>query len=111
MTPVERLNAAIEKLQTLKAESTPAPWAATRHGVETVPERDPHRFDIMSETIAHTELLHADTELIVSLHRTIDPLIVILMGEVDRVVRLNHPRTEPHSHALALADAILGGAS
>jgi hypothetical protein len=84
---IERLEAAIERLEALRAESTPAPWAATRHGVETVPEFDLHRFDDMPETIARTELLRADADLIVTLHRTINAQLAILRREVSRLTR------------------------
>lgn len=50
--------------------ATDGPWEPTRHGVETVPPDDLHRFDIMAEQVARTDftvdaefIAHARTDL------------------------------------------------
>ena len=45
--------------------ATPGPWVYDKvSGVETVPEFDLHRFDIMPETVARIDLRHEDGEFI-----------------------------------------------
>jgi hypothetical protein len=78
-TVIDEFQAAIEKLRAQKSASTPAPWASGGRGyVETVPEFDLYRFDVMSETVARAELLDEDADLIVTLHATLDAQLEIL---------------------------------
>ncbi|GAA1737069.1 hypothetical protein [Microcella frigidaquae] len=121
MTPVERLRAAIEKLESMRAACTPGDW-----DFESMPETGESRiyseadgFAFMSATTVTFfpvpgGMKPNDAELIVTLHRTIDAQISILRaalaraeakiagGGVERAVWSNA------RDALALADAILG---
>ncbi len=121
MTPVERLQAAIEKLESMRAACTPGDW-----DFESMPETGESRiysgadgFAFMSATTVTFfpvpgGMKPNDAELIVTLHRTIDAQISILRavlaraevkiagGGVERAVWSNA------RDALALADAILG---
>ena len=87
MTPEQRLQAAIEKLEALRGAGTPAPWTTT-WGSATVPAAD--------------DLGSGDADLIVTLHRTIDAQLAILYRALNR----NAPERDA---AEMLADAILGG--
>jgi len=120
--PVERLTAAIEKLERLKAESSLGPWKATdRRGV---PALAPYEADIdalgLSEAVdwrVADVIFASDAELIVTLHRTIDAQLAILRRVLDIVTPIDGQASYdigPGSRvgqALALADTILGGQS
>jgi len=59
--------------------ATPGPWAVDELGdVETVPEFDLHRFDIMPETIARTELRKEDGEFIAHVRTDIPALLAMV---------------------------------
>lgn len=113
MTPVERLNAAFEKLEELRAASTQPtggkawiqgrPW---RH-YEQATEVYTGEMDVDSQDVVHGLPEPADAELICTLHRTIDAQVSILMANR---ADAEYGR-EPSLLALNLADAILGGAS
>lgn len=118
MTPVERLQAAIEKLERLKAESTPGPWSVNVHhnAMHSAEFRAPGPWNGFMLVAAHVN--DADPDLIVTLHRTINAHLAILQFGVQRqkaVDWLNRPGSDKHVEAarleLALADAILGGGS
>jgi len=54
-------NPRLNEIQARLDAATPGPWAVDELGdVETVPEFDLHRFDIMPDTIARTELRKED---------------------------------------------------
>ena len=101
MTPAERLQAAIEKLETLRAQT----GYYQSHGwlVENVTVG--FEYDPREEQAPLT-----NDELIVTLHRTIDAQLAWLRDQRDRVARdLNQVSIDFHyRYALALADAILG---
>lgn len=125
--PVGRLNAAIEKLETLKAESTPGPWhhwpeagAVEIYSSWRDPEDRPSSETVIVSSVrprlgwGHDiyEPDEPNAELIVVLHRTVDAQLAIL-----RAAQLEHtdamtPIEKPYwDAALALADAILGSDS
>lgn len=107
MSPVERLQAALEKLEALKAESTQGEW-----GVESLPETGESRihsevdgFAFMGATSVTFYpvpggLKPTDAELIVTMHQSIDAQLSILRFAVDGLYDL--------PEFIALADAILG---
>lgn len=111
MTPVERLQAAIDKLEKFKAESTPGPWSVNVHhnAMHTAEFRAPNPFNGFMLVAAHTN--DADPELVVALHRTIDPQLAILRAEFERTSTPLVPGMYAivEEHVLALADAILSG--
>ncbi len=114
MTPVERLQAAIVRLESLREEAPPGPW---EHWPSQSSRRLYSGLDL-DHPISAEEVLRADskysTQLIEVLHRTIDAQLTILRhelaraeakiagGGVERAVWSNARDT------LALADAILG---
>lgn len=113
MTPVERLQAAIEKLETLKTESTPGPWSVNVHhnAMHSAEFRAPNPFNGFMLVAAHTN--DVDPELIVTLHRTIDAQIAVLDNTLVRYAKLDpsgewEPRAPGGVIAMSLADAILG---
>lgn len=105
MNAKEKLEAAITKLEDLKAASTPGPWDVAQH----------YSFD--SDAISYggdapgvfatfSEAIEEDAELIVTLHRTIDAQLAILLSCTHL---RGFPATPTERDVLALADAILGG--
>jgi len=127
MIPVERLNAAIEKLEALKAGSTQGLWEALpadeyvpREGELDIFGPDDEFLDYRSERALRPDGPYAedagyfrrpdDARLIVTLHRTIDAQLAIL-EQGQRYVRVGLRFGAIETTALALADAILGGAS
>ena len=102
VTVVERLEAAIAKLEQLKADGTLGPW-----NVDMIPETGECRvvrffefFGSHLEEVTNGGSIQPDAELIVTLHRTIDAQLAILRAGLSDGAPLH---TE-----LALADAILG---
>jgi len=121
MTPTERLQAAIDKLQALKADSTAGEW-----GFESLPETGESRIhseaDGFSFMAATTVTFYPvpggvkpkDAELIVTLHRTIDAQLAILegaLGEASLWITEQGEEWRVDVRAVALADAILGSTS
>ena len=104
MTPTERLQAAIEKLEALQAQTTQAPWSVV--GGEVVRDAGGLR-TIQSLWVADIDPTVPDADLIVTLHRTIDAQLAILRDGRDVTTREG---IYLHESAVALADAILGGA-
>lgn len=123
LTPLARISAAIEKLERLKAESTPGPWASVQDGQHATLVRRPPK----SENAIHTPAdipLHwdggygydptmeaSDADLIVTLHRTVEvQLETLRMAE--HAERQGWGGGSKFAHmALRLADAVLGGES
>lgn len=108
MTPQERLQAAIEKLEALVRLGSDGPWNADRltAGRATVISNG------VGRSVAHY-VEENDAERIVTLHRTIDAQLAILRSELDFVARCGWP-TQPFPErlaVLALADAIRGSES
>lgn len=105
---VERLEAAIDKLETLKQESFDGPWVANHpFSYSWITGA---RYAGMQSKIAD-RVRKPDAELIVTLHRTIDAQLAILRDNLERYSR--NPDKEPVAptgkNAVALADAILSG--
>ena len=127
MTPVQRLQAAIEKLEALKAEISPGAWtlfgsSTFGYGIERGYDAD----DPSAGTIvvARYEVADAEAELIITLHRTIDAQLEVLRSAADFLTNAErewpapiwdrHPELRDRLEGLlrfevALADAILGG--
>lgn len=113
LTPLARISAAIEKLERLKAESTPGVWEVPITG-------RPEALAWDGSTPVYSTLIEderrllnpADAELIVTLHRTIDAQIAVLAREKHSCRRFgDHRDATPNPDILALADSILGGES
>ncbi len=103
MTSVERIQAAIEKLEHLKSETTPAPWMVDKWRgclIVTTPTNDMVADRVYSAEVA---------ELIVTLHGTIDAQLAWLRYAVSLEATVQPP-ADFRAFALALADAILGSA-
>lgn len=127
MTPAEKIQAAIEKLETLKAESTgPNPWIIDRDFPHIVmhPDKPGNSWD--GQVVADTgtdelglPITPADARAIVTLHRTIDAQLAILRAGLHKVKVWTNPYEwkeqdglappDGWSTYLALASAILGG--
>lgn len=102
MTPVERLQAAIEKLEALRRERGYVEhngWLA-----EEVPG------DTLRYTFEDLSPVTND-ELIVTLHRTIDAQLAILRHAISEYEPRDDTMTFITEDGLALADAILGSDS
>jgi hypothetical protein len=104
VTPIKRLQAAIAKLEQLKAASTPGPWSVNLHhnSMHSAEFRAPAPWNGFMLVAVHGN--DADPALIVTLHRTIDAQLRVLaygatvVGDIPEAV-------------MELADAILGGES
>ena len=121
MNAVETIQAAIEKLERLKAKSTPSPWTAMEYdsnpGDQGVPIIGGGEIGSMeghltayTMTLGSEEQSVIDAELIVVLHRTIDAQLVILRAEHEFADRYGWPPNpfQERLNVLALAVAILG---
>lgn len=108
MNAVETLGAAIHKLETLKAAGTEGEWWMNpiERG-EVFIEGDPAAGEYPLAEVHE----HADAELIVTLHRTIDAQLAILRAALDDFERYGSKPSKFFENDLALADAILGGES
>lgn len=103
MTPLERLQTAIDKLEQLKAESTPGGWDILDGGDRFIAWHDTAESTGFEYIVAEPVEFEceADADLIVTLHRTIDAqLSVLALGAV-----MVGPIPD---NILALADAING---
>lgn len=114
-TSLARISAAIEKLEQLKAESTPGPWRAERdetvstlESFVTIPNSThPDRWDELHWDAGYGNnpvMLSADADLIVTLHSTI-PFTLTTLAQAKHDLEQGRGAAQ---HALALADAILG---
>jgi hypothetical protein len=80
----------LDGIKTTLAAATPGPWVYDKvSGVETVPEFDLHRFDIMPETVARIDLRHEDGEFIAAAPATVARLTTAL----EAVLELHTPDT------------------
>ena len=125
MSAVETIQAAIERLETLRDKSTPRPWTAMEYdsnpGDQGVPiigggeigSMDGH-LTAYTMTLGSEEQSVIDAELIVILHRTIDAQLEILQECRDFYANsqaIGMPDTEMaeyYGNTVALAAAILG---
>lgn len=110
MTAVERLQAAIEKLESMREEAPPGPW---EHWPSQSSRRLYSGLDL-DHPISAEEVLRADskysTQLIEVLHRTIDAQLLMLRTVLDAANIERNWDTLVYTEAtLALADAILAG--
>jgi hypothetical protein len=123
MNAAETIQAAIEKLETLKADTSPAPWFATEDTLYTAETWKGPRGRIAPRPIFMAEgnwvagyvHIEADAELILALHRTIDAQITILRRDLDirvdyiaRGILAKWEEAVERAAALDLARAILG---
>jgi hypothetical protein len=107
---VERLEAAITKLETLRAESTPGRWVAEDESFNGPYVRAWFDNEFNGNTgIAGTRHGMPDADLIVTLHRTIDAQLAILRAARDDFERFGRKPSKFFENDVALADAILGG--
>lgn len=99
---MERLQAAIEKLEQLKADAVAGPW----HKEMVLGGGNDLLYAIVPTTVVPvigSTLRESDHDLIVTLHRTIDAQLAILRFAVDGLYDL--------PEFIFLADAILGSDS
>ena len=112
MTPVERVEAAILRLETLQADSTPGPWKK---------EESPcmnGAFDVLSVFgyVSYGDVgaleNETDADLIATLHSTVDPMLAILRDTLDLfrdpILIFMGREEQVFAAQLALADSILG---
>ena len=131
MNPVEKLQAAIEKLERLRAATEPvrhdSEWVVDYQVGETmrfITVLDSHNGGYDGLIVAEQITSEARAQLIVTLHRTIDAQLAILRSSIawferaeqDWPFAATHPglaeaTQKVLSVELALADAILGGDS
>lgn len=126
--PVEKLQAAIEKLQALKAASTPGPLYAQNAGdvftdlgapnAQGVNAEHNDAWHVASFMSGQNEMPYREEEanraLYLTLHCTIYAQLEILRFAVKRlkaITTLTGLHLQAHEHEVALADAILGGDS
>ncbi len=115
MSAVERLQAAIEKLEALKRASDDGPW--------TIGDESPTHADLFVVACEGgngdvTDYIdRGNAYLIVTLYRTLDAQLAILRDSAERYSKFppaREPDWQPKApstvNALALADAINGGA-
>lgn len=107
MTEVERLEAAIEKLETLKAGSAQGEWQFAADGSESAIYDNDTGYELaLIPEMFMAGNFAANADLIVTLHRTIDAQLGIL-----RAARVVYGSGIAVPEWMTLADAILGGGS
>ena len=116
MTPLARVEAAILRLETLKADSTPGPWENLRDsdsdlGFGPIMESLVTARDDDSVLDWGSGVREPDATLIVTLHVTIDPILDYLRDDAKRMKVEQNQDGIPlyYRHSLALADAINAG--
>jgi hypothetical protein len=114
----ETITAAIQKLETLKAETTPAPWHYWTDDLNGDVDlwHDQERRHWIANLGRHEDArVYRDADLIVTMHRAIDPVLMILRDNVGGAHDFDIGATpdDPYATktALALAHAILGDPS
>lgn len=74
--------------------ATPGPWADGGNGyVEIAPEFDLHRFDVLPETVARTELRNEDANFIANARADVPYLLALAQDQqnkLDRIIELAH---------------------
>ena len=117
MNAVERLEAAIEKLETLKVASddnpAPAVWRVSPHGEWGVDIVSRYPSDEKDNEVIAERVYTPDADLIVTLHRTIDAQLAILriLHAAWQIWGITEHGRRMKVNVVALADAILGGDS
>jgi hypothetical protein len=106
MSAVEEIQAAIDKLTKLKTESTPGAWGGRVSilGIIRV-QTDDHY--IVAEVYGDEDDALCNTDLIVTLHRTIDAQLAILTNARDWWN--SWPKGDIDADVVVLARAINGG--
>jgi hypothetical protein len=104
VSPVQRIEDAIQRLETLKAESTPGPWL-----VSPCSCGEGH-FEIADEQgfyVADAAINGTDAHLIVTLHATIDAQLSLFEAAIFNIKASKHGFTHATvAAAIRLADAI-----
>ena len=110
MNAVERLGAAIAKLEQLKAEGTSSPWVGRTNilGIRRLMDSEGGVLAEMFDATDHGDESFENTDLIVTLHRTIDAQLAILKAAREDCAKFGRKPSEFFENDLALADAILG---
>ena len=119
MTDLETIQAAIVKLEMLKAEGTSGPWTAMEYdsnpGDQGVPIIGGGEIGSMeghltayTMTLGSEERSVIDAELIVTLHRTLDAQLAILRAAQDDYNQYGEKPSKFFANDVALARAILG---
>ena len=112
MSAVEEIQAAIDKLTKLKAESTPKPWHDWEDdltGEVDLWHDQEQRLHIANFGIAGMPRGEVDAELIAVLHRTIDAQLAILHHAIDEYEPRDDTMSFITEDGLTLARAINGG--
>lgn len=113
MTAAETIQAAIDRLEQLKADSTPGEWVTSIEGLSRPRGLDikAGRVWVASDGDGYQGAIgnHADAELIVALHRTIDATLELLRWQMEGFFPGGDPFID--EDGLAFARAILGEAS
>ena len=117
MTAAQEIQAAIEKLTTLKEQSTPGPWGWDSQGIvqsfDISVQVGKHEWERIG-VVAPEHVRDADAELIITLHRTIDAQLEILRLHLDSLTNPDYDHEEDedferdYSDILDLARAING---
>ena len=108
MTPIQKVEAAILRLETLKTESTPRPWHDWTDDLTNevdVWHDQEARCHVANFGVAGECGVLADAELVSTLHSTIDPMLELLRGAARYMAATGD---YAHDVVLVLADAILG---
>lgn len=111
MTPVERLQAAIQKLERLQSSTSLGEWWRTPASILDGQTRVFAANGLIDDQQVCAEVAPADADLIVTLHRTIDAQLTVLRIALAWAVAM--AGKEPHTsgyveNGLVLADAING---
>lgn len=107
MTAIEALERAISKLETLRDEACGLPWTSA----DQSPSMDGRNWVIRTEGVAGMRITahdyghYGNVELIVTLSRTVEPMLALLSKMLDAARATDG---EAHPDVLALARAILG---
>lgn len=107
MTPVERLQAAIEKLEQMRDFDDTGAWVVDVSN--SIVDADGN--------VVAADLTERDATVIITLHRTIDAQLALFrealeFSENSQAIGMGHDELEEYyGNVRALADAILGGDS
>jgi hypothetical protein len=100
----------LAQIQARADAATDGPWASVGRGlVETIPEFDLHRFDVMPEIIAATKLLDADAEFIAHARMDIPALLAMVRerdAALERVRELAHAWESRGEHDMKFSKTI-----
>ncbi|MFJ3834477.1 hypothetical protein ACIPY6_03050 [Streptomyces sp. NPDC090054] len=103
MTPADELRAAAEKLRTLAAEASPAPWTANRWGnVETA------GYEEVAEVWPLRAKPHANADHIAAMHPGVGTALADWLDATASYYTPGPAHPTHVVHALAVARAILG---